>query len=606
VSTERSPNVLKAFDLINKSARFAGGLGRGDLVDRLRATYDRLADPAVRVFVVGEYKKGKSSLVNAIVDASVCKVDCDAATSVPTAVRYADEPVALVYPESQDGEPQPIPLDDLHAYHSETGNGANVRELRLVEAGLPREVLADGLVLVDTPGVGGIVSAHGIATMQALPAADAVVFVTDASQELTAPELDFLTTARELCPTILCAVSKTDMYPEWERIRNLDREHIQRAGLDVPVGAVSSVLRQHALRARGAQADAESGFPQLIRFLRERVVAAAEQVSLRGVANDVVWTANQLELALSAEREALADPGRSADLVAELERAKQQATGLRDQSARWQQNLNDGVTDLMADVDYDLRTRLRELTRVAEETLDGCDPADHWHEFEQWLYQRISADVTHNYAAMGSGAETLAHRVAELFDADAPTAPSIVVDAPSETIASTQISLGTAAVKRTGIPGQGMTLLRNAYGSMAIVSMMSGIAGLALTMSNPITMALGLLSGAKGVRDQRTRERDMRRTQAKASVRRFIDDVSFQITKDKSDQLRRIQRELRDAFTGRAAEMQRSTSEALAAAQAAVQSDQQSRQKRLGELQEALRAVAGMRAEAGALTPTSS
>ncbi len=59
--------------------------------------------------------------------------------------------------------------------------------LSYAEIGLPRKILEGGLVLVDTPGVGGLGSAHGAATMSALPSADAVLLVSDAAQEYTGP-----------------------------------------------------------------------------------------------------------------------------------------------------------------------------------------------------------------------------------------------------------------------------------------------------------------------------------------------------------------------------------------------------------------------------------
>ena len=56
-----------------------------------------------------------------------------------------------------------------------------------------------------------------------------MLFVSDASQEYTAPELEFLKQATAVCPNVLCVLSKTDLYPEWARIAELDREHLAAA-----------------------------------------------------------------------------------------------------------------------------------------------------------------------------------------------------------------------------------------------------------------------------------------------------------------------------------------------------------------------------------------
>lgn len=600
----RSPAIGASFTLLDRVASFVGSHGREDLVDRLRTTHRRLADPAIRVLFIGEFKKGKSQLINAVVNAGVCRVDSDIATSVPTVVRWAEEPVALVYPEPEDGDDRPIapervPPDDFHRFLSEGG----ARRIRLAEAGLPSPVLEGGLVLVDTAGVGGLSSAHGAATAAALPMADAVVFVTDASQELTAPEIEFLKTAHDVCPNVVCALTKIDMYSEWRRILELDRAHLSRAGLNLAFGAVSSALRMHALRTGDAQVDTESGIPRLISFLRDRVVGSAEQIMLRSAGHDITWSLGRLETTLLSERAMLADPQRSSGLMADLEHARERAAELRDRGARWQQMLNDGITDLSSNVDHDLRSRFREVNRVAEEALDKSDPADVWDEFEPWLYRRMTTDISQNYAAMMAGTDDLALRIAEVFDSDAPQpVEGLSIEAPLESIGATRISFDRAAIKKPGLGTQGLTLFRGLYSTTLMFSLVGTMVGAALSLTNPLLLTAGAAMGVKGVKDHLTRDREQRRYKAKAAARKFVDDVSFQVSKDKTDRLRHLHRELRDVYSTRASELQRSTTDALAAAQRSVQTDQEQRGKRLKVLQESLAAIGSFHAEAASLT----
>ena len=103
-----------------------------------------------------------------------------------------------------------------------------------------------GLSFVDSPGVGGLESAEGSIVLGVLNLAEALIFVTDASQELTRAEITFLQTAQARCPKVVCVVTKTDLHAEWRRIVDLDRGHLADAGLDVPVVPVSSFLRMRA------------------------------------------------------------------------------------------------------------------------------------------------------------------------------------------------------------------------------------------------------------------------------------------------------------------------------------------------------------------------
>jgi ribosome biogenesis GTPase A len=73
--------------LVDEGLQLVGGGERADLRRRLEQAMARLQDPSIRVIVVGEFKQGKSKLINALVNAPVCPVDDDSATSVPTIVR---------------------------------------------------------------------------------------------------------------------------------------------------------------------------------------------------------------------------------------------------------------------------------------------------------------------------------------------------------------------------------------------------------------------------------------------------------------------------------------------------------------------------------------
>src|SRR5207247_5399894 len=93
-----------------------------------------------------------------------------------------------------------------------------------------------------------------------------------ASQELTRTEVDFLRRARDLCDTVVCVLTKTDFYPAWRIVRDLDQRHLQDAG-GVPLIAVSSSLRSRAVKTNDTALNAESGFADLVSFVNERVAA---------------------------------------------------------------------------------------------------------------------------------------------------------------------------------------------------------------------------------------------------------------------------------------------------------------------------------------------
>jgi hypothetical protein len=606
--------VPAAIELIDVALKATTAYERPDLGTRLRQTRERLADPDVRVLVVGEFKQGKSQLVNALVSAPVCPVDDDIATSVPTLVRYAENPSVALVRESarEDGPPPPaqrteIPIERLADYVSEAGNPGNRHGLTYAEVGIPRKILADGLVLVDTPGVGGLGSPHGAATMAALTGADAVLLVSDAAQEYTRPELEFLDAAMQLCPNVACVVTKTDLYPQWRRIADLDRGHLGRAGIRAELLPVSSALRLHALEAKDKALNEESGFPALVGYLRDRVLADADNLDRRSAQHDVLAVCEQLSATMSAELAAQQNPERIQELVAELDRAKARAAALKSRGARWQITLNDGVADLQSDIEYDLRDRLRHITREAEELVEAADPADSWEQLAAWVQQQVSAAASANFVWAAQRARHLAELVADHFVEAGGTSllPELSIEDRGG-LAPRVTPLEQPDLERMGAGAKAMSGLRGGYMGALMFGMLTSLAGMALI--NPLSIGAGVALGAKGVRDDKKRALQRRQQEAKTAVRRHIDEVQFKVGKDSRDMLRRMQRTIRDHYGTVAEELHTSITESVAAAQSAVRSTESERNKRVGDLKAELERVEGLagRARALAATPVAS
>jgi hypothetical protein len=594
-----------AIQTVELTLRASTAYQRPDLAVRARQALQRLHNPRVRVLVVGEFKQGKSMLVNALVNAPICPIDDDISTSVPTVVRYAHHPSATLVRGAWgggDGDEQEeryqVPIEQLASHVSEADNPGNHAGLKYAEAGIPRDILADGLELVDTPGVGGLGSVQGSATMAMLPSADAILLVSDAAAEYSRPELEFLRQAKLVCPNVACVLTKIDLYPRWQWIAELDRRHLRTAGIDAELLAASSMLRLHASRARDNALNAESGFPALVTFLRERVLGQSERMANRAAANDVVTITAQLASGMRAELAACEDPERAAQLVAELEQARQRADGLRDRGSRWAQALNDGIADLNVDVDYDLRDRMRVIVREAEKALDGADPKKIWDQFAAQLEEQAAAAVAANFLWATKRARWLAAQVGDLFEEDGaqalPRLRTARAAAP-EVIAEIERPDG----EKFGVGQQAFVGLRGGYMGTLMAGMASTFMGLSLL--NPFSAAAGLLMGGKMVRDESRRLLDRRRMEAKNTVRRYVDDVSFQVGKQSRDMLRYVQRDLRDHFMARSDELVCSAQESLIAAERALQAGEAERQQRIADLYAELERIAALEHEGQAL-----
>ncbi|MGH3962685.1 MAG: dynamin family protein [Pseudonocardiaceae bacterium] len=598
---------VKAVDLaLATIARY----DRSDLDARLQQTRARLLDEQVRVLVVGEFKQGKSLLVNGLVRAPVCPVHDDMATSVPTVVRHADAAVAalvrVLNPEGDDQrgrrtERIEVPVDKLAEHVSESGNPGNREGWSYAEVGLPRRVLTGGLELVDTPGVGGLNSVHGAATMAMLPSADAVLLVSDASQEYTAPELEFLRQATKVCPNVACVLTKIDLYPEWRRIAELNRAHLAAVNIDAPLMSVSSTLRVHSINVQDTELDAESGFPALISYLRECVVGQADLLARRSTVHDVLVVTDQLAGGLRAEQVAQLDPEAAQSVIKQLTEAQQRSAALKERSAKWQHTLNDGVTDLNADIDFDLRDRMREIVRLAEEEVDrGGDPKKTWDQLSTWVEQEVSSAASANLVWATQRARWLATQVADHFSEEEdrllPKLRTEVADALGE-VRAMQLREGESF----GVGRKALTGLRGGYVGVLMFGMLGTLVGLSLI--NPFSVGAGLLLGGKTITDERRRIVSRRQNDAKVAVRRYIDDVIFQASKETRDMLRRVQRDLRDHFTTLAEETNRSLTDSLRAAERSVKTSKGDRERRLTEIKSELERLETLQQKVRTLLP---
>jgi hypothetical protein len=599
--------VAELVQLVERGIDLVRAGDRADLRRRLESTRGRLLDATTRVIVVGEFKQGKSQLINALVNAPVCPVDDDIATSVPTVVHYGEQPSAvLVVPGEADAaadggpalERRPVDLADIASYVSEKGNPGNERRLVAAEVALPRKVLTGGLSLVDSPGVGGLDSAHSLTTLTALPTADAMLLVSDASQEYTEPEIRFLRQALRVSPNIGCVLTKTDLYPQWRRVAELDRAHLDRVRPGIPLIPVSSDLRLSAARLKDNELNTESGFPALVSYLRSDILGSAERLQRRSVAQDLLSITEHLRLSLTSELGALEDPERTPLMIAGLEAAKERADEQRRRSARWQVTLNDGISDLIADMEYDLRDRLRRIQREAEQAIDEGDPGPTWDQFALWLEQRVASAVSDTFVWTNERSAWLAEQVAEHFQQDEVRLPVLSVSDTQDVLSPVE-KVPTLDPGRVGPLQKVLIGMRGSYGGVLMFGLLTGIVGMSLI--NPFSVGAGLLLGRKAYREDKEARLKRRQGEAKALVRRQIDDVVFQVGKELKDRLRLVQRATRDHFTEIAEEHHRSLGDSVLAAQKAAATYALEREQRMQQIRAELTRVDALHAQARAL-----
>jgi hypothetical protein len=540
----------------------AAGAGRHDLAGRLDGAAERLRTGEAAVAVVGEFKQGKSTLVNALLRTDICPVDADIVTAVPTILRYGSPPAAFLQIPAEDGTVDRVPVDFQQLRRHITEGHADPAP-RSVEVRLDRRLLGAGLSFIDTPGVGGLDSAQGNITLAMLAVAGAALFVTDAAQELTAPEVEFLRRTLERCPKVFCVITKTDLYGEWRRIVEINQGHLSRAGLDVPIVAVSSFLRMRAQARDSSELNTESGFPRLVDLLRCDVLGAAAGDRIAAARAELDFVVGQLRERVDAEHAVAASPETAPAVARRYAEKTRRSAWLGGGS--WQTVLGDGIQDLTADVDHDLRERLRLMVRHGEDLIDESDPRDTWRDFQAWAAREATSAAVDNLMLLVTRTEQLAHDVAERFGLEYD---SLDVDLPAPELALRKVDELDVSFQKSGMQQflGAFTAARVTYGGFYMILGAAG-ALFNVALAAPLGVLAGMTLGRRMIKSERERQIQQRRLQAKAELRRYVDDVGFHVGRDCREAVRRTQRFLRDEFAARAQAIERSAAATAAAVQ---------------------------------------
>ncbi|HEY6569558.1 MAG TPA: dynamin family protein, partial [Candidatus Limnocylindrales bacterium] len=570
-----APDVVPAVRAIAALARDAG---RDDLALSLGAAAARCARPTTIVCVVGEFKQGKSTLVNSLIGTDLCPVDDDMATSVITLVHFGDSPKVTVR-RLQDGEAVVETIDPatIRDWVTEAGNPDNSRKVERIDITVPSQFLAEGVAMVDTPGAGGIATGYAAATLAFLPFADGLIFVSDASAELSAPEVAFLAQARERCPIVIQALTKVDLYAEWRRIADLDREHLAKAGIDAETIPLSAVLRAAGLETLDPDLTRRSGYPELFSALRGGVIGPAKRNAADRAVAESTAALDLLEATAREELAVIEDPARLASVLARSEAARARLEHLKGPGSKWSTLVADRVSDLSNEANYRFKGSMRDVLREMDEYTEALKTPSDWDAAAARLQERVATAVSEVFLELDRGTETIRAAVMELL-AEEDLALPATSRGPGVDVRALwrdqTISLGGTKAGR--VAGTAMVGLRGAQSGMVMFGTITRLApaGVAAVMlSNPVTIGLGAAFAGMQLLDAHRRRLNALRQQAKTHIRQFLDDVQFEVGNTIGQSVREIQRGLRDDFTAAIDGLARMYADMATQAQRAAEAD---------------------------------
>ena len=224
---------------------------------QLREMEHRLAEGRFHLAVLGQVKRGKSTLINAILGEDILPSSVIPLTAIPTFIHYGEERSLRVrYKDNRPdtvmkGEPSSWMRKQLIGFVSEISNPKNEKGILQVEISHPAPMLRD-VVLIDTPGIGSTFRHNTEATLNFLPQCDAAFFIISADPPITDVELEFLKTIRSKIGSVFFILNKVDYLAPDEQETAINFYHdvlVTSAGIE-PSVKIFPISAKNGLRAR--------------------------------------------------------------------------------------------------------------------------------------------------------------------------------------------------------------------------------------------------------------------------------------------------------------------------------------------------------------------
>jgi hypothetical protein len=298
-----SPRVSDVSISLNRIAEIADGLSAERLAGDARALAERLIEGRFYAACIGQFKRGKSTLIGALIGDPILPAGVVPVTTVPTVIRFGKTRSARV--RFRSGTWTEINPHDLHVYVSEEHNPENTKGVEGVEVFVPSALLATGMCFVDTPGIGSIFAGNTAATRAFVPHIDAAIVVVGADPPLAGEELALVEAVGKQVRDLLVVFNKSDRTTDAEReaAQAFTRKVLENR-LGRVIGVIYEVSALERLESRGSPRDwgrLVDSLQTLVARSGREIVRAVGERGLRRLTKETL-------LIISEEREALLSP----------------------------------------------------------------------------------------------------------------------------------------------------------------------------------------------------------------------------------------------------------------------------------------------------------
>lgn len=386
---------------------------------------ERLRTSRFQLAVLGQFNRGKSTLLNMLLDQPILPTGIVPVTAIPT---FLEAGALLRLQVTSVGDTMDdIPVatfdtvrDQLERLVTESGNPRNARSITRVVVTVPSALLAQGVVLIDTPGVGSTFQ-HNTATAAAtLPECDACLFVVSPDPPITEVELDYLRQIKRQVARVIVVLNKIDILEPKDSASALNflqqvlSQHTELGPADIfPVSARQA---SQARLAGNAVTLEESGWPRLESHLADLLARDKRNVLRQAIARKASALVDDIVLDIQVGIQSLRLPAQE---------LKQRIMAFAEAEPRFEADRRTTQDQLAGDRARAAQFLEAAATRVRVEALRSLRA-----ELERMLMQEVDVDTAR--AALVSHAQAVFNVMCARFSEEIRTHVSSVLSKHQE------------------------------------------------------------------------------------------------------------------------------------------------------------------------------
>jgi len=234
--------ILENLDDLHQLTSFRNN---GSTVNVIQGLKEKLLQGKFNLAVLGQFKRGKTTLINALLGSRLLPTAVVPLTSIITLIKYGTDLHIEVF--FNNGDKKEIMLEELSDYVTERGNPENQKEVQYVEVHYDSPYLRGGVQIIDTPGIGSTYQHNTAVTYGYLSKVDAAIFLVGVDPPISQVEYDFLSDIKKYVNKIFFLQNKIDQMDEQDRTESLE---FTRQVIEEKVGL--SGIKIFPISAKGA------------------------------------------------------------------------------------------------------------------------------------------------------------------------------------------------------------------------------------------------------------------------------------------------------------------------------------------------------------------